>query len=94
MLRTMNSWQRERRSTWNSTVKLIGHMSFTAVAFVTLFTLGWLADLAFDSLNSVHPFRPEVQAFMGKLGLWLTYLDATLCGIVLMGGIIRFVLEL
>lgn len=90
----MNGWQRERKSTWDSIVKLVGHMTFTGVAFVTLFTLGWLADLAFDSLNSLHAFRPEVQAFMGKLGLWFTYLDAGLCAIVLLVGVIRFVLEL
>lgn len=90
----MNGWQRERKSTWTSIVKLIGHMACTALAFVGLFTFGWLADWVFDVLNILHPFRPEVQAFMGKAALWFTYLDAFSCAIVLLVGLVGFVYEL
>jgi hypothetical protein len=76
-----------------SILLLIGHLCATALVFISLFTLGWgvAVAVAFAFLQSVHAFPDQVFDLVSRLELGLIYLDAAVCGVVLMVGIVRFV---
>jgi len=91
--RKMSGWGRTRGIFWRSIFQLIGHLGGNALVFVALFSLGWIVSCSFNYLNSIHQFPDELFNLVTKLEVGLVYVDAAVSGVVLTGGIVRFVLE-
>lgn len=85
--------ERPHRSYSAAVFGLIGHLLGTGVIFVSFILIGWLIAYFLHFLNEIHPFSVEIFGFITKLELYLVYGDALLCGLVLLGGAIRFVRE-
>jgi hypothetical protein len=86
------SWDRHGKATyWSHIVKLIGHLCCTALVFITVFGLAWIASLVFSYLDSIHKFPAEISKLVSKLEVGLIYIDFVLSGFVLLAGVVRFV---
>jgi hypothetical protein len=72
---------------------LFGHLIVTAAAFVTLFTLNWMASLLFNYLNSIYPFQPVISRLVANLEVELFYVDSVVCAGALLIGVIRMLLD-
>jgi len=70
---------------------LIGHLAATALVFVSLFTLGWTVSFIFNYLHTVHEFPAGIFKLVAGSEIGLIYLDAIVCGVVLLAGILRYV---
>lgn len=82
------------RSYWESIFSLIGHLIGTAVIFGALFVLGWLLSVLLFWLNTIHSFPPAILDIVTKIEVFLVYIDAGLCFVLLLAGAWRFCSEL
>lgn len=85
-------WTRYGRVHLRSYGLLIGHLIFGATVFVTVFTVGWLVSLCFNSLNMIHEFPPQAYNLVRRLENWLFYMDYALGGIALVYSCLKFVI--
>jgi len=69
------------------------HVTFGAIVFVTVFTIGWLVSLCFDSLNTMHQFSPQAYTLISRLEIWLFYMDCALSGFMFVLGCFKFVIH-
>lgn len=83
-----------RAEYWPSVVGLVGHLVGTALIFCVFLGLVWLLSVFLHWLNGMHPFPPEIYAIVTKIEVWLIYVDAILCTVVLIAGAWRFCREL
>jgi len=88
-----NPGRRQHPRHWNAALRLVGHLATTAFAFVSLITLAWIASWIFSVLHSAHPFSDDAFRFFVGLEGVLIRLDAAACGIVLLFGVGRYVLN-
>lgn len=79
-----------RPSFAQSCLRLIGHLSATALVSVTVFGLGWVVALAVRGLDCLYRFAPGIVQVLSRPQVWLVDTDAVLTGIVLVCGIVRF----
>jgi len=82
-----------RHSYWGSVLGLVGHLAGTAVIFMVFLGLVWVVALFLHWLNAIHPLPVEIYGLVTKFEVGLVYIDAVLCLVVLIAGLIRFVRE-
>lgn len=75
----------------SSARRLIAHFATTTSVFVALASFVWLASWIFRLLHSVSPFSEEQLEILGRLKLVLLYLDILMSGVVLLGGVYRYI---
>lgn len=83
-------YDERRRPYWVSVLALVGHLFGTAFVFAALFSIGWLVSVLLYALHKIHPFPDAIFRFVSRMEVYLVYVDATLSGIVLMAGMLRF----
>jgi hypothetical protein len=71
----------------------VGHVATTAFVFLSLVTVVWSVSLVFGLLQSTNPFSADALRIFGLLESILIRLDAAACGIVLLFGIGRYILN-
>ena len=86
----MSWWPERERSFGKSVVALLGHLSGTAVTFVTLFSFAWAIGFVTEYLNSIHPFAPSILGIVNKVEVGILYADCALCGFHSLVGMWRF----
>lgn len=69
------------------------HVTFDAVVLVVIFTACWLVSLCLESLNAIHRFPPQVYTLVGRLEIWLFYLDCMLGGFLFVFTCAKFVIH-
>ncbi len=82
---------RRRKTFWQHVGSLLGHLSATAVIFVTVFTLGWAISFIVHYLDSIHPFSPRSRDLIEHIEVSLLWIDTGISGLVLLVGASRFV---
>jgi hypothetical protein len=88
----MSRWPRTKGVRGWPISTLFGHLIVTTAAFVTLFTLNWIASLLFNYLNSIYPFQPVISRLIANLEVELFYVDSVVCAGALFTGVIRMLL--
>jgi hypothetical protein len=92
-IRVPNPYRRRRPSHWFSALRLVGHVATTAFVFLSLITFVWSVSWVFSLLQSTNPFSADALRVFGLLESILIRLDAAACGIVLLFGIGRYILN-
>jgi len=75
-------------------INLMGHIAGAAVLFVVFFSIGWAISFFIHWLDSIHKLPEEMANFMARFELWLVYIDAGLCAVVVSVGGFRFIKDL
>lgn len=87
------AWLKAGRIHLRSFGLLIVQVMFDAITFVTVFTVYWLVSLCFHFLNTTQRFPPGVYALVGRLEIWLFYMDCTLSGFLFVFTCVKFVIH-
>ena len=78
---------------WSSAVRFVGHLVITAFAFISFVTVVWSVAFALAVLQSANPLSEDALRVFGVLESVLIRVDAGACGIVLIFGITKYVLN-
>ena len=84
---------RRSPSHWSSAVRFVGHLVITAFVFLSFVTVVWSVSFAFAVLQSANPLSEDALRVFGVLESVLIRVDAGACGIVLIFGITKYVLN-
>lgn len=86
--------RRPRISFGRAVVNLIGHLVGSGVLFISFFAIGWGISFAIHWFDGIHKLPDEMSSFIAQFELWIAYVDAALCAIVVLAGAYRFVKDL
>lgn len=92
-MRIPDPYRSRRPSHWSSARILVGHVVTTAFVFLSLVTVVWSVSLGFRLLQSTNPLSEDALRVFALLESILIRVDAAACGIVLLFGIGRYVLN-
>ena len=92
-IRVPDPYRRRYPSHWSSALKFVAHLAMTAFVFLSFVTIVWSVSLTFGLLQSTNPFSADALRVFGLLESILIRLDAAACGIVLLFGIGRYILN-
>jgi len=85
-------WNDEKHEPyWKSLLKLIGHLIGTAIIFVTFLTISWSLSALVGYLHGIHALPDAIFGLISRIEVGIVYVDAALCGIVLLACTWRFV---
>lgn len=94
MLGSRGFHEPKRRTFGESLIALLMHLVGTAVVFVALFTLIWLAAWFLAWLQGIRPLSEDVMRPIHYFEMGALYLDEGVCAIMLLAGARRFCREL
>jgi hypothetical protein len=77
-----------------SVVLLIGHLAGTVVIFAGLLLFAWLSGWFLSWLNQIHPFADNIYHLATRAELWIFYTDTSICGLVIVVGVFRFLVDI
>ena len=74
----------------DSLLILLGHLVGTTLIFGSFFVLIWLLSYLLSWLHGIHQFPQEIFEVIQKIELGAIYVDAGLCVVVLIAGMLKF----
>lgn len=86
-----NAYGRQRRGYVQSIIRLLGHLIGTAIIFSSFFVIGWAVSVLLHWLHHISPFPQEIFDIVVMIEVWVFYLDAAACAIVIIAGLWKFV---
>lgn len=92
-IRIPGSHGRRAPGHWSSAVRFVGHLVITAFVFLSFVTVVWGVAFALAVLQSANPLSDDALHVFGVLESVLIRVDAVACGVVLIFGITKYVLN-